>query len=225
VKAPTLEQARAAAQRMCDAAGVTLLPPDHALRDVIVAGVALASRLGGRSAWSRDHVAEYVSVTLPGAGPALAALAAVPVVGPILAAAVAAVGADRTVISLSPAVWSDPLRLLETVRHELGHAGQIARGGLPWCIAYLVGAEARAAGEAPCYAASMAVRVRLGGESTAAAAESAMRSLQGYGLDADALALAAGIIASARATLDAGEDLGGVVMEVVAALESVGWRP
>lgn len=225
MKAPTLEQARAAAQRMCDAAGVTLLPPDHALRDVIVAGVALASRLGGRSAWSRDHVAEYVSVTLPGAGPALAALAAVPVVGPILAAAVAAVGADRTVISLSPAVWSDPLRLLETVRHELGHAGQIRAGGLPWCIAYLVGAEARAAGEAPCYAASMAVRVRLGGESTAAAAESAMRSLQGYGLDADALALAAGIIASARATLDAGEDLGGVVTEVLAALESVGWRP
>ena len=222
---PTIEQARAAAQRMCDMAGVTLLDPEHPLRDVIVAGVALASRLGGRSAWSRDHVAEYVSVTLPGAGPALAALAAVPVVGPILAAAVAAVGADRTVISLSPAVWSDPLRLLETVRHELGHAGQIARGGLPWCIAYLVGAEARAAGDAPCYAASMAVRVRLGGESTAAAAESAMRSLQGYGLDADALALAAGIIASARATLDAGEDLGGVVMEVVAALESVGWRP
>ena len=225
MKAPTLEQARAAAQRMCDAAGVTLLPPDHALRDVIVAGVALASRLGGRSAWSRDHVAQYVSVTLPGAGPALAALAAVPVVGPILAAAVAAVGADRTVISLSPAVWSDPLRLLETVRHELGHAGQIARGGLPWCIAYLVGAEDRAAEDATCYPASIAVRVRLGGESTAAAAESAMRSLQGYGLDADALALAAGIIASARATLDAGEDLGGVVMEVVAALESVGWRP
>ena len=222
---PTIEQARAAAQRMCDMAGVTLLDPEHPLRDVIVAGVALASRLGGRSAWSRDHVAEYVSVTLPGTGPALAALAAVPVVGPILAAAVAAVGADRTVISLSPAVWSDPLRLLETVRHELGHAGQIRAGGLPWCIAYLVGAEARAAGEAPCYAASMAVRVRIGGESTAAAAEGAMRSLQGYGLDADALRLAAGIIASARATLDAGEDLGGVVMEVVAALESVGWRP
>ncbi len=71
----------------------------------------------------------------------------------------------------------------------------------------------------------MAVRVRLGGESTAAAAEGAMRSLQGYGLDAEALALAAGIIASARATLDAGEDLGGVVAEVVAALESTGWRP
>ncbi len=32
-------------------------------------------------------------------------------------------------------------------------------------------------------------------------------------------------LADARATLDAGEDLGGVVMEVLAALESTGWRP
>lgn len=225
MKAPTLEQARAAAERMCRLAGVTLLPPDHALRDVIVAGVALASRLGGRSAWSRDHVAQYVSVTLPGAGPALAALAAVPVVGPILAAAVAAVGADRTVISLSPAVWSDPLRLLETVRHELGHAGQIARGGLPWCIAYLVGAEARAAGEAPCYAAGMAVAVAFRGVSSGYATVRALESLRGYGLDDDAMALASGILASAKATIDAGEDLGGVVAETRAALESVGWTP
>ena len=224
MKAPTLEQARAAAERMCGLAGVTLLHPDHPLRDVIVAGVALASRVGGGS-WDRDDVAQRVSVTLPGAGGALVALRAVPVVGAILAEAALAAGLGRTVISLSPVTWESPLGLLSTVAHELGHAGQIARGGLPWCIAYLVGAEARAAGEAPCYAAGMAVRVRLGGESTAAAAEGAMRSLQGYGLDADALRLAAGIIASARATLDAGEDLGGVVMEVVAALESVGWRP
>ena len=220
---PTIEQARAAAQRMCDMAGVTLLDPEHPLRDVIVAGVALASRVGGGS-WDRDDVAQRVSVTLPGAGGALVALRAVPVVGAILAEAALAAGLGRTVVSLSPVTWESPLGLLSTVAHELGHAGQIARGGLPWCIAYLVGAEARAAGEAPCYAASMAVRVRIGGESSAAAAEGAMRSLQGYGLDADALRLAAGIIASARTTLDAGEDLGGVVLEVVAALESTGWR-
>ncbi|MBL8600368.1 MAG: hypothetical protein JNK72_00445 [Myxococcales bacterium] len=224
MRAPTLEQARAAAQRMCDAAGVTLLAPDHALRDVIVAGVALASRIGGRSAWSRDHVAAYVSVTLPGAGPALVALAAVPV-GAIFAAAVAAVGADRTTISLSPAAWSDPLRLLETVRHELGHAGQIARGGLPWCLAYLVGAEARAAGEAPCYAAGMAVARAFRGVSSDVAAGQALESLRGYGLDDDAMTLASGILASAKATLDAGEDLGGVVAETLAALESTGWTP
>ena len=51
-----------------------------------------------------------------------------------------------------------------------------------------------------------------------------MRSLAGYGLDADALRLAAGIVASTRATLDEGEDLGGVVAEVVAALEAEGWQ-
>lgn len=220
---PTIEQARAAAQRMCDMAGVTLLDPEHPLRDVIVAGVALASRVGGGS-WDRDDVAQRVSVTLPGAGGALVALRAVPVVGPILAEAALVAGLGRTVISLSPVTWESPIGLLATVAHELGHAGQIRAGGLPWCIAYLVGAEARAAGEAPCYAAGMAVQVRLGGASTQAAYESAMRSLGRYGLDADALALAAGILASARATLDAGEDLGGVVLEVVAALESVGWQ-
>ncbi len=222
----TIDLARAAAQRLCDAAGVTLLTPEHPLRDVIVAGVALASRLGGRSAWSRDHVAERVSVTLPGAGPALSLLRAVPGVGPILAAAGEAAGLGRdAVISVSPSTWDDPIGLLATTQHELGHVGSIRRGRLPWCLAILVSPEARAAGEAPCYAAGMAVQVRLGGASTQAAYESAMRSLGGYGLDAPALALAAGILASARATLDAGEDLGGVVTEVVAALESVGWRP
>ena len=221
----TIDLARAAAQRLCDAAGVTLLTPEHPLRDVIVAGVALASRLGGGS-WSRADVAERVSVTLPGAGPALSLLRAVPGVGPILAAAGEAAGLGRdAVISVSPSTWDDPIGLLATTQHELGHVGSIRRGRLPWCLAILVSPEARAAGEAPCYAAGMAVQVRLGGASTQAAYESAMRSLGGYGLDADALALAAGILASARATLDAGEDLGGVVMEVLAALESTGWRP
>jgi len=220
----TIDLARAAAQRLCDAAGVTLLTPEHPLRDVIVAGVALASRLGGGS-WSRADVAERVSVTLPGAGPALSLLRAVPGVGPILAAAGEAAGLGRdAVISVSPSTWDDPIGLLATTQHELGHVGSIRRGRLPWCLAILVSPEARAAGEAPCYAAGMAVQVRLGGASTQAAYESAMRSLGGYGLDADALALAAGILASARATLDAGEDLGGVVLEVVAALDAVGWR-
>ena len=220
----TIDLARAAAQRLCDAAGVTLLTPEHPLRDVIVAGVALASRLGGGS-WSRADVAERVSVTLPGAGPALSLLRAVPGVGPILAAAGEAAGLGRdAVISVSPSTWGDPIGLLATTQHELGHVGSIRRGRLPWCLAILVSPEARAAGEAPCYAAGMAVQVRLGGASTQAAYESAMRSLGGYGLDADALALAAGILASARATLDAGEDLGGVVLEVVAALDAVGWR-
>jgi hypothetical protein len=109
---------------------------------VIVAGVALASRVGGGS-WDRDDVAQRVSVTLPGAGGALVALRAVPVVGPILAEAALAAGLGRTVVSISPVTWESPIDLLSTVAHELGHAGQIARGGLPWCIAYRGGAAGR----------------------------------------------------------------------------------
>ncbi len=223
----TVDLARAAAQRLCSLAGVTLLTPDHALRDVIVSGVAAASRLGGGS-WSRDEIAERVSVTLPGAGVVVAALTflrAVPVAGGLLAAAGEAAGLGRdAVISIASETWDAPVGLLATIQHELAHAGQMRRGGVPSCLAYLVSREARAAAEAPCYGASMAVLVRLGGWSSAAAAESAMRSLAGYGLDADALRLAAGIVASTRATLDEGEDLGGVVAEVVAALEAEGWE-
>lgn len=225
MKAPTIEQARAASQRLCDAAGVTLLAPDHILRPLVVEGVALASKVGG-GAWSRDDVARRVSVTLPAAGAALSLLRNAPTVGPILATIGEAAGLGKdVVVSISPQTWGNPLGLLSTVAHELGHAGGIRKGKLLGCLALLISKEARAAGEAPCYAASMAVEVRLGGRSAQSAYESAMHSLKGYALDADATKLAAGILASARATLDAGEDLGGVVLEVVAALESTGWRP
>ena len=88
-----------------------------------------------------------------------------------------------------------------------------------------MGAEARAAGEAPCYAAGMAVAVAFRGVSSGYATVRALESLRGYGLDDDAMALASGILASAKATIDAGEDLGGVVAETRAALDSVGWTP
>ena len=78
VKAPTIDEARAAAQRLCDAAGVTLLPPDHPLRPVIVHAVAAASAGGGGGAWDGAHVRDRVSVTLPGAGLGLDALRALP---------------------------------------------------------------------------------------------------------------------------------------------------
>ena len=227
MRPPTIDEARAAAQRLCDSAGVTLLPPDHLLRPVIVHAVAAASAVGAGSAWDSAHVRDRVSVTLPGAGAALGLLRALPSlggipVGRLLAGLgeVAGLGRDA-VVSIAAETWDDPIGLLATVQHELGHVGQIRAGGLPWCLLLLLSSEVRAAAEAPCYGASMAVLVRLGGWSTAAAAEGAMRSLSGYGLDADGLALAAQMVASHRATLDAGEDLGGVVLEVVAALAAV----
>ena len=225
MRAPTIEQARAVAQRLCDLAGVPLLRPDSILRPLIVEGVALASKVGG-GPWTRADVAERVSVTLPAAGSALSLLRNVPTVGPILATLgeTAGLGKD-VVVSISPQTWASPIDLLATIQHELGHAGGIRRGKLLGCLALLVSKEARAAGEAPCYAASMAVLVRLGGWSTQAAYERAMHALSGYALDAQALALASGILRSAQATLDAGEDLGGVVSEVVTALRAEGWSP
>ena len=227
MRAPTIDEARAAAQRLCDAAGVTLLPPDHPLRPVIVHAVAAASAIGGGGAWDSAHVRDRVSVTLPGAGLGLDAMRALPPlagwpIGRLLAGIgeVAGLGRDA-VVSIATETWADPVGLLATVQHELGHVGSIRAGGLPWCLLLLLSSEVRAAAEAPCYGASMAVLHRIGGWSTAAAAEGAMRSLAGYGLDADGLALAAEMIAQHRATLDAGEDLGGVVAEVVSALAAV----
>ena len=176
--------------------GRDALPPDHALRDVIVAGVALASRLGGRSAWSRDHVAQYVSVTLPGARPALAALAAVPVVGPILAAAVAAVGADRTVISLSPAVWSDPLRLLE--RCGTSSATPADRRGACRGASRTSWAPRRGPRGGALLRRGDGRRRRLPGRVERLRHRAGPESLRGYGLDDDAMALASGILASPR---------------------------
>lgn len=227
MRPPTIDEARASAQRLCDAAGVTLLPPDHPLRPVIVHAVAAASAVGSGGAWDSAHVRDRVSVTLPGAGLGLDALRALPPlagwpIGRLLAGIgeVAGLGRDA-VVSIATETWADPVGLLATVQHELGHVGSIRAGGLPWCLLLLLSSEVRAAAEAPCYGASMAVLHRIGGWSTAAAAEGAMRSLSGYGLDADGMALAAQMVAQHRATLDAGEDLGGVVAEVVAALAAV----
>ena len=231
MRPPSIDEARAAAQRLCDLAGVTLLRPDHPLRPVIVHAVAAASAIGGGGAWDSAHVRDRVSVTLPGAGAALGALRALPSVGGVpvgvmLAGIGEAAGLGRdAVVSVAGDTWDDPVQLLATVAHELGHVGQIRAGGLPWCLLLLLSSEVRAAAEAPCYGASMAVLHLIGGWSTAAAAESAMRSLAGYGLDADGMALAAGMIASHRATLDRGADLGGVVLEVVAALAAVRGEP
>ena len=67
---------------------------------------------------------------------------------------------------------------------------------------YLLSPEARAAGEAPCYAAGVAVRVACGASLEEAVAD-AKRSLTGYGLDADAMRLAVAMIDGAAVTIAA----------------------
>lgn len=206
------------AQRLCDRAGVALILPTDLRRKAIIELVILARDAVGDV--DAAAVRNGTTVTLPGApGPAMALLALIPVVGPALLALLSPMG--RTAIYLSPAAVADGVLLLRTVWHELGHVGSIKRGNLGWCFAYLIAAEVRAGGEAPCYGAGMAVAVVLGADVDQVADE-AKRSLQGYALDEPGRALAEGLIDSNRETLRATGDLGGIRAEVVAELAAEG---
>jgi len=206
------------AQRLCDRAGVALILPTDLRRKAVIELVILAR--GAVGTVDAAAVRQGTTVTLPGApGPAMALLALIPVVGPALLALASPMG--RTAIYLSPAAVADGGLLLRTVWHELGHVGSIARGHLGWCFAYLIAAEVRAGGEAPCYGAGMAVAVVLGAD-VDQVADDAKRSLEGYALDDSARALAHGLIDSDRETLRATGDLGGIRAEVVAELAAEG---
>lgn len=224
MKTLPIEIARRAVRRMAEAAGVELITPDDMRRVVIVAAVYAAAKIGG-STWSHAHVFESITVTLPSAGPALALLRAIPVVGPLLAVAAETAGLGRTIVCISPYAWARPLELVATMRHELGHAGDITAGGLPWCLAYLIAPEVRAGGEAPCYGAGMAVYVGLGGLTPGQAAQRARDSLRGYALDRDAEELAARIIRVHERSLVEGDDPGGVLADTYRALAAEGWTP
>jgi hypothetical protein len=223
ILAPTLEQVRRAFLLRATNAGVAVVTPDDPRRVVIVAAVWAASSLGG-SSWSHDDVAQRVSMTLPGIGtPGIDLLRGIPVAGPLLAGAVAPFG-GAAVVCLSPLAWNNARQLATTGEHELGHAGWIKLGGIPKCLGYLGFPEVRAAGEGPCYAASMAVAVRFFGVPVEDAARAASASMGGYALDAPAQRLFDGIITSAARSLDAGDDLGGVTRDFAASLYAVGYR-
>lgn len=206
-------------RRRAAAAGVELILPGDPRRDAIVALVALGHSVQGTGV-TRAHVADSVTVTLPGVpGAAAALLSLIPFVGPALAALAAANG--RTSVCLSPAALASGVDALATYLHEEGHVGSIAKGGLIYCGAYLLAPEVRAGGEAPCYGAGMAVRVACGVPVAEAAAD-ALRSLDGYGLDDDARALVHGVVASAAATIAATGDFGGIVAELRGELAAEG---
>lgn len=214
-----LDVALRVARKRVAAAGAELILPDDLRRVAIVGLVAAAHAIQGTGVLS-DHVRNGVTITLPGMpGAAADALALIPVVGSALATLATANG--RTAIYLSPAAMADGVSLLATVEHELGHVGAIAAGGLVWCGLYLLSPEARAAGEGPCYGAGVAVRVACGASIGQAVAD-ALASLDSYGLDAPAKALASAIVDGAAATIAATGDLGGVVAEVRADLAAEG---
>lgn len=206
------------AQRLCDRAGVALVMPTDLRRKAVIELVILARDAVGDV--DATAVRRGTTVTLPGApGPALALLALIPVVGPALVSLTSDLG--RTTIYLAPDDVLDGVRLLRKIWHELGHVGSIAVGALAWCLAYLIAAEVRAGGEAPCFGAGMAIEVACGRDVAEVATE-AKRSLDGYALDEPARVMAHGIIDSAAATIAATGDFGGVVAELRAELAAEG---
>lgn len=230
MKTIPLDIAQRAARRQCDLAAVDLVLPDDPRRELVVLVLSLVHSLRG-TGWTREHIAERVSVTVPGLGLLAPLLHDVPVVGPVLGF----VGdtATRPMVMLSPAAWGDPVTLLGTIAHELGHVGELRAadahagppGSVAWCVAYGLDAAVRAGAEAPCYGADMAHRVLLGDVSPAAAYDAAYASLDGYGLGWDARILAMDVLTSHRRALEAGVDPTGTVARTLGALAAEGWQP
>lgn len=218
-----LDVALRAVQAEAAAADVELLLPGSGGREAILHGLAAVHAISG-DGWDLAYAREHVSTALPGAGaPALAALALIPVAGPILAGLASAF--KRTTVSLSPAAMRDGLTLMATWRHESGHVGAIKRGGLMWCIAYGIVPEVRAGAEAPCYGADIAHHVHLGGADLDGITAAVLASLERYGLDEPALRLARGIVRSNAESVRRGADPGDVVAETRASLRAAGWEP
>lgn len=207
------------AKRLCDKAGVELVLPDDPRRYVVVGFVALAHKTK-KTGVTLKHVHENVTVTLPGVpGLASGLLKLVPGVGDLLAKFAEKQG--KTCIFLSPNAMASGVSILRTIFHELGHAGDIKRGGLGWCLAYLIAAEVRAGGETPCFSAAMAVGHFFGLVLEAMAAE-ARRSLLSYGLDEDAMFLVDGLLAQAVVSIKDDPDFGGIITGLKAELVTEG---
>jgi hypothetical protein len=213
----TLDLAHAIAARLCAARGCDLVLPGDSRREAVVYALAAAHAITG-SGWDVEHAREHVSVTLPAVDSAWSLL--MDVLPTSVAAIVDQVTAkqDKTTIYLSPVSAGDPVLLLATIAHELGHVDQIARGGLVWCVAYGLVPEVRAGAEAPCFGQDVAVAHALEGGGDMAAHDLcavAYHSLASYGLDPDAQALAVGQLAVVGRTLCHGGELPGPCADVL----------
>lgn len=210
-----------AVRELAAAADVELVLPGAPEREAVLLAMAAVHALDG-SGWSLEYAREHVSVTLPGAGPALDLMAMIPVAGPILASVAGRF--RRTSVHLSPSALRNGVTLLGTWQHEAGHVGDIRNGGLMWCVAYGLVSNVRAGAEAPCYGSDLAHQVLLAGSDVDKVEAAALDNLSRYGLDEPALRLARGIVRSNAEALRRGVDPGGVVADSIAALRAVGWQ-
>lgn len=212
-----------AARRECDENTVELVVPGDLRRTVLVCGLALVYAMLGKG-WSLDHVRQNLTFTLPGARSAVDKLAMVPVVGLVLAdLANLLVPRDRrATIFLSPAAMADGITLLGVVSHELGHVGDLERGGILWCLSYLLLDEVRAAAER-CYGCDAAHEVLMRGRDPDEVARDIEKRITGYSLDPAHERFFKGMLASEIESLRDGVDPTGGVERSLKALRDEGW--
>jgi len=219
VKSIPIDMAIRIAQRRAAERNYELVLPDSPYRQAVVYGLAAAHAITSNG-WDFEHARDNTSVTLPGMGPLVDAVSLIPLVGDIFASICAKL--RKTTVFPSPAIMSDGGLFLATLAHEEGHVGDIARGGLFWCVAYGAIGEVRAGGEAPCYGTGMALRAAFRGESPDDLELEAKTSLKAYGLK-EGEDLAAGIIKSNAEMLRLGRDPGGIIAEFQRELVREGW--
>ena len=205
---------------------VSIVKPGSPAREAVVLALGAEHALTG-SGWDLDRARRSVSVTLPAVGPVLTTLIGlIPSAGGILSRVAAQ--QSRTTMYLSPNATATPQNILSVVSHELGHADQIAQGGLLWCLAYGIAPMVRAT-EGSCYGQDIAVDYNLGLAGSTPRLDlidrlvlGAAASLQFYGLAPDSMALALSQLAVARRTLESGGELGGPSHDVLEALRAEG---
>lgn len=211
-----------AARSLTDAANVELVLPGDPRREAVVLGLGALHRLSGRG-WNVDRARQDVCVTVPAFGPALDLLRVIPVVGDVFKAIAGT--QRRTTIYLSPSliVAGRGGRVMGVTHHELGHAGDIVRGGLAWCLAYGLVPEVTVGAEAPCMGCDAAHLCAFDGMSADAACADREATLRAYvGDDEPSLRLGRGLLEQVRASLRLGIDPTGTVLESLAALEAAG---
>ena len=236
----TLADAREIAVKLCTARGVDLVLPYGAgaiRREVVIDGIALVHLVAPSAGWDRSTAMRDVSVTLPGLGKGTTdVLRLIPHVGGVdVGSILAGVFAplERTSILPAPSVWGDvdaaihgdPAGLLSTIAHELEHVSQLDRSGAAlWSLAYGTVPGLRAWAEAQGYGQSLAGDVLLRGTELGPAVAAVEASLRGYGLDDEALTVAADVLAPVVECLRAGGVPAGPICEVLAALRAMGYE-
>lgn len=217
----SIDLAKAAVQKHASDNNFSVIFADDPRRTGVIYTMA-AIHKALNTGFDLETAKQSVSVTLPGAGVAELLLQQIPVVGQVLH--FFAKDLSKTTVFYSPAAMSSGAALISTHMHEIGHVGSIAKGGFLWCVCYGLLDVVRAAGEAPCYGASIAIDHSFAGKDLDQAELDANASMRSYGLSQSEYDFAKSMVRSNVLSLKRNGDPGGVIADAKRILTDVGWR-